>query len=274
MPLREKNASSPQFTQMSLQQQGRAMLSRGAPLTLRRTPATSLGLLSRRLHAHCTTTHMSGVGGGISGVPRRGAIVGALGVPRTLHMSMCLRSGAPESNGRPTATQALAAGDEEAAEAALAWPFQWGAWEDFLHQCVAAGCFLEYEGVVMPRSDVRAESGLVPELGDAPAHKRGVLEFARKYGYLLECVPPILPILPVGARVANDADEGQATWPDSEAVLGRAVGRLRMPCAPSRRCQRPMAKAASAPGARVSPQPSVSARCSVRAAPTPPRLHN
>jgi hypothetical protein len=163
-----------------------AMLSRGAPLTLRCTPATSLGLLSRRVHAHCTTTHMSG-GGGVGG-GRRGAL-GALGVPRMLHMALCLRSGAPGANGRPTAAHALAAGEEASSEPTLAWPFQWEAWETFLHQCVAAGCFLEYEGVVMARNDLRAAYGLVPELGDASAHKRGVLEFARKYGYLLECVP-------------------------------------------------------------------------------------
>jgi hypothetical protein len=185
-----------------------------------------------------------------------------------LHTALCLRSGAPGANVRPTAAHALAAGEEASSEPTLAWPFQWEAWEDFLHQCVAAGCFLEYEGVVMARNDLRAEYGLVPELGDAPAHKRGVLEFARKYGYLLECVPrhPSPPILYSARRVANDANEGQAT-PDSQAVLGHAVGRLRMPCAPSRRCQRPMAKAASAPGARVLRPPSASAPCSVRRTP-------
>jgi hypothetical protein len=168
----------------------RAVLSRGAPLAAR-TPVPVLAASSRVVHASSATTMGSAV--------RR-----SLGALRTLHTRPCLSSsGAVGGTTRDVSTHALAA-DEEGNSP---WPSKWAAWEDFLHQCVAAGCFQEYEGVVMERSDVHAPFGLVAELGDAPAHKRGVLEFARKYGYLLECVPccPHAPMSQCSLRPAADA---------------------------------------------------------------------
>ena len=56
---------------------------------------------------------------------------------------------------------------------------------NFIYNCFEAGCFADYNGLRPEDDDVVSVQGLVEALGDAPAHKRAVLDFARKYGHLL-----------------------------------------------------------------------------------------
>lgn len=55
--------------------------------------------------------------------------------------------------------------------------------EEFLKTCVKAGSFQDYVGAIPERCE--SDEGICRLLGEPPAHKRGVLEFARKHEHLL-----------------------------------------------------------------------------------------
>jgi hypothetical protein len=55
----------------------------------------------------------------------------------------------------------------------------------FLAVCFEEGCFVEFNGLRPSEAEMAAVQGIIPALGDPPAHKRAVLKFARTNAHLL-----------------------------------------------------------------------------------------